>query len=339
MRTLLFIVATALCGAPAAHAQKVTVKMATLAPKGSVFHRIIGELGDAWKEASGGKVRIKVYAGGVAGDDADVVRKIRLGTLGGGLLTSAGMSTVNKAIHALQVPLVYSTYPELDYVVGKLQADLERVYLADGFVVLAWVDAGWVRFFSNSKVVGPDDLAEKKLFVWAGQTEAVEIWKAAGFNPVPLPSTEISTALQTGLVDAVPTTPQAALLMQWHKHVGHMTVHPWAPLMGALVISRKKWDEIDPALHAPLLEAGRAAGRKLLAEARPKDDESIASMAKRGLQVHQVPKAVLAEWEARVKASYPKIRGAYVPVEFFDAALKHRDAFRAMGGFTDGDDE
>ncbi len=339
VRFTLVAFAFALFAAPAAQAKKVTVRMATLAPKGSVFHSILGELGQAWKEASDGQVRMKVYAGGVAGDDSDVVRKIRLGTLSGGLLTSAGISTIHKAIHALQIPMAYASYEELDYVLGKLQPELEKTYLENGFVVLAWVDAGWVRFFSNGKVVSPDDLAKKKLFVWAGQTEAIAIWKAAGFHTVPLPSTEISTALQTGLVDAIPTTPQAALLMQWHKHVGHMTDGRWAPLMGALVISKKKWDEIDPALQPKLLAAGRAAGRKLLAEARPKDDQSIKSMVKRGLQVHQVPPPVLKEWRDRVTATYDKIRGSYVPAEFFDAALKHRDAFRKMGGFTDGADE
>ena len=339
LRLTLLAFALALFAAPAAQAKKVTVKMATLAPKGSVFHTILGELGQAWQDASEGQVRMKVYAGGVAGDDADVVRKIRLGTLGGGLLTSAGVSTIDKAIHALQIPMAFASYAELDYVVGKLQADLEKVYLDKGFVVLAWVDAGWVRFFSNGPVVSPDDLAKKKLFVWAGQTEAIAIWKAAGFNVVPLPSTEISTALQTGLVDAIPTTPQAALLMQWHKHVGHMTEGRWAPLMGALVVAKPVWDQIDPALQPKLLEAGRAAGRKLLAEARPKDAASIKSMAARGLTVHTVPPAVLAQWRARVKNTHDKIRGIYAPAEFFDAAIKHRDAFRGMGGFTDGGDE
>ncbi len=339
MRSIVLAIALALLAAPAAQAKKVTIRMATLAPKGSVFHTILGELGQAWKEASNGSVRVKVYAGGVAGDDGDVVRKIRLGTLSGGLLTSAGISTVHKAIHALQIPMALDSYAELDFVLDKLRPELDQVYLDNGFVVLAWVDAGWVRFFSDTAVVSPDDLAAKKLFVWAGQTEATEIWKAAGFNAVPLPSTEISTGLQTGLVNAIPTTPQAALLMQWHKHVGHMTDGRWAPLMGALVVSKKAWDQIDPALHPALLEAGRAAGRKLLAEARPKDAESIAAMRKRGLKVHRVPPAVLEKWRTRVRATHARIRGHYAPERFFDAAMKHRDAFRALGGFTDGADE
>ena len=249
------------------------------------------------------------------------------------------MSSIDKALHALQVPLAFRSYEELDYVLGKLAPELEKVYLAKGFVVLAWVDAGWVRFFSSEKVVTPDDLARLKLFVWAGQTEVVEIWKGAGFNPVPLPSTEISTALQTGLVNAIPTTPQAALLMQWQKHVGHMNAQPWAPLMGALVVSTSVWEQIDPALRPQLLEAGRAAGRKLLAQARPKDAESIQSMRKRGLQVHEVPPETLKVWEQRLNTTKDRIRGGYAPAAFYDKAMGLRDEFRRLGSFTDGSDE
>ncbi len=339
MKRLLLACALLCTVTSVAEAKKVTVKMATLAPKGSVFHRILQELGEAWKDASGGDVRLKVYPGGVAGDDADVVRKIRLGTFGGGLLTSAGMSSIDRSILALQIPMAYASYAELDFVLKKLEDDLRKAYEAQGFVVLAFVDAGWVRFFSANPVVAPSDLEKHKLFVWAGQDELLEIWKAAGFNPVPLPSTEVSTGLQTGLIDAIPTTPQAALLMQWQKHVGHMTAEPWGPLMGALVVSKKVWEEIDESKRAALLEAGQAAGRKLLAEARPKDTESIEAMKKRGLQVHEVPRVTLEEWRKRIKQSYPKIRGAYAPEAFFDRALKARDEYRKLGSFTDGADE
>mgnify|MGYP002628961767 CR=1 FL=1 len=338
---LLLMLAGALALGPlgAARARKVVVKMATLAPKGSVFHRVLTEMANDWKEASGGRVELRLFAGGVAGDDVDVVRKARLGTLDGGLLTSAGVSTIDKAIHCLQVPMAYASLREVDYVLDKMRPVLEKRYDDAGFIILSWVDAGWVRFFSKKPIVTPEDLAAEKLFVWAGQDEVLDIWKGAGFNPVPLPSTEISTALQTGLVTAVPTTPQATLLMQWNKNAPYMTDAPWAPLMGATVITKKTWEEIDPELRPKLMEIARKAGEKLRAEARPADQRSIDAMAERGLTIVKVDEATRARWRERLDGAMSKVRGVWVPADLFDEAMRHRDAFRKLGAFTDGADE
>jgi TRAP-type transport system periplasmic protein len=319
-----------------ASARKVKIKLATLAPKGSVFHRVLSEMGHEWAEASGGKVKVILMAGGIAGDDVDVVRKIRLGTLSGGLLTSAGVATVDKAINCLQAPMVYNSYAELDAVHAKMDAKLEALYAEKGFIILNWVDAGWVRFFSQAPVKVPDDLAKQKLFVWAGHEAVADIWKGAGFNPVPLPSTEISTALQTGLVNAVPTTPQAALLMQWYKHAKYMSTGRWAPLVGATVISKKQWEKIPEDLRPEFRRIAKAAGDKLRAEARPADQRAIDEMAKRGLTVVEMDAATLAMWRKRLEPSRPKIRGEWASPELYDEAMQHLAAFKKLGAFTDG---
>ena len=96
-----------------------------------------------------------------------------------------------------------------------------------------------------------------KMFVWAGDDQYAELWKKAGFNPVPLPSTEIATALQTGLVNAVTINPQGILLLQWYKHVSYMTDFKWAIFLGGIVISKSSWEKI-PGRNPPCPEAGGA---------------------------------------------------------------------------------
>lgn len=323
----------------AAMARKITVKLATLAPKNTVFHRILKEMGNEWKELSGGEVEVKIFAGGVAGDDADVVRKMRLGTVSAALLTAAGVSTIDKAVHAAAVPMMFKDWAEFDYVFEKLQPDLEKVYEEKGFVVLNWVDAGMVRFYTKEKGTTAEDLAKMKLFVWAGQEESLKLWKSAGFNPVPLPSTEISTALQTGLITALPSTSQATSLMGWYEQLGYMIDVDWAPLVGGTVITKETWEKIDPALRPKLLESARKAGQRLKAEARPADAANVKAMVARGLQVVTPDAETRKAWQARAEKSYPDIRGTYAPAEFFDLALKYRADFRKLGKFTDGADE
>lgn len=339
MRTTAFKTAllAALMLAPPAFA-KTKVKMATMAPKGSVYHRIMKEMGQAWKDASSGEIRLKLYAGGVAGSDANVVDKMRLGTLHAGLLTSGGVSSIDTAIHALQLPMAYDSFRELEYVLDALRPDLDAAYAAKGFVALDYIYGGWVRFFAKEQGCSPDDLAKRKLFVFAG-SPVEKLWKDAGFSPVPLPSTEISTALQSGLITALPTTPQAAMLMQWQKHAPYMCSPKWAPLTGALLIKKDVWDGIDPALQAKLLAAARIAGKKLRANALPAENTAVKEMAARGLKVIEVDKAGVKLWQDRLQQSYAKMRDTYAPGALIDKAFEARKKFRALGGLMDGKDQ
>jgi TRAP-type C4-dicarboxylate transport system substrate-binding protein len=309
-------------------AQTVTVKMATLVPQGSAWHTTLQEMAEAWKAASGGKVTLRLYPGGVAGDDSDVVRKMRLGTLDAGLLTAVGLADVDRSVFALAVPMAYDSYDELDYVLEKMTPQLEQAFEAKGFVVLNWADAGWIRFFTKSPVRTPEELKSLKLFVWSGDSLAVELWKAAGFNPVPLPSTEISTALQTGLVSAVPTTPQAAVLLQWYVHAPNMTDIDWALLLGGTMIAKRAWEKIPADLRPALLASARETGRKWRQQTRAAAERDVEAMKARGLKVWQVDAAAEAQWRKAVDAAYPRLRGSFVPGEAYDTALRLRDEYR-----------
>jgi TRAP-type C4-dicarboxylate transport system substrate-binding protein len=334
---LRFICLIALFIAPPAFA-KTKVKMATMAPKGSVYHRIMKEMGEAWKAASNGEVRLKLYAGGVAGSDANVVDKMRLKTLHAGLLTSGGVSSIDTAIHALQLPMAYDSFRELEFVLEKLRPDLDAAYEAKGFIALDYIYGGWVRFFAKEQGCTPDDLAKRKLFVFAG-SPVEKLWKDAGFSPVPLPSTEISTALQSGLITALPTTPQAAMLMQWQKHAPYMCSPKWAPLTGALLIKKETWDSFDAGLQAKLRAAARDAGKKLRDNAMPAEKTSIKEMAARGLNVIEVDKAGVKVWKDRLQQAYGKMRDTYAPGALIDKAFAARAEFRKLGGLMDGKDQ
>jgi len=308
---------------------EVVVKMATLAPDGSTYHLILKEMAEKWKTATQGRVVLKLYPGSVAGDDTDVVRKMRLGSLNAGLLTSVGVAAVDKSVMALQVPMLYSSYEEVDHVLSVYGPKLEASLEARGFVVLNWADAGWVRFFTKTPVRVPEELKPLKLFAWGNDTDYIEIWKDAGFSPVPLPSTEISTALQTGLVSALPTTPQAAVLLQWYQHAKNMTDVKWALLLGATMIGKPTWDKISPEDQKAIRAAAAEAGARLRAESRASEERDIAAMKKRGLNVVAVDAKAEALWRAAAEAAYPKARGKVVPEAAFDEARKILADFRA----------
>jgi TRAP-type C4-dicarboxylate transport system substrate-binding protein len=316
-------------GIPPAEAQApLIIRMATLVPDGSSWFQILKETGERWKQASGGRVTVRLFPGGVAGDDPDVVRKMRLGTLNAGVLTSVGVAEIDKSVYAMGIPLMYDSYDEVDWVHEKMRPKLEASLEAKGFVALNWVDGGWVRFFAKKPVAVPDDLRALKLFSWAGDAKSVEVWRSAGFNPVPLPSTELSTALQTGLVEALGSPPQVAVISQFFNHATNMTGLRWQLLQGATLVSKSSWDKVPADVKPQLQQIAREAGQRLQKEIRDAEQRDIEAMQKRGLNVVPVSAAQRAQWQKLTESLYPKVRETIVPAEAFDEAMRWRDEYR-----------
>jgi TRAP-type transport system periplasmic protein len=332
-----FAAAAASWPTPAAEAQApIVIRMATLVPDGSSWHLILKEAAEKWKQASGGRVTVRLFPGGVAGDDPDVVRKMRLGTLNAGVLTSVGVAEIDKSVYAMGIPLMYESYDEVYWVHEKMRPKLEASLDAKGFVVLNWADGGWVHFFTQKPVAVPDDLRKLKLFSWAGDAEAVEVWRAAGFNPVPLPSTEIATALQTGLVEALGSPPQVAVISQFFNHAKFMTDLRWQLLQGSTIITRSAWEKIPAEVRPELLRISQEAGTRLRKEIRDAEAKDVEAMKKRGLTVVPVSAAQRAQWQRLTESIYPSIKGKVLPAEAFDEAMRYRDEYRKQRGAAAG---
>ena len=313
----------------ASPASALTIKLGTLAPEGSPWYNIIRDMAQAWKEGTNGKIKVRIYPGGVAGDDPDMVRKMRIGQLHAAVLSAAGLYDIAPETQALQMPMMLASYEELDYVMDRLAPKFEAMLEAKGFKVLSWGDAGWVHFFAQKPVVRPEDLKPLRLFVWSGDTLYVEAWKDAGYRPVPLASTEIHSALQSGLINAFPATPIAALSFQWFGLAKHMTDLKWAPLIGATVISTRKWRRIPDDIKLLLVESAREAGARIRWETRKVGNEAVTVMKKHGLVVHHVPSDVVRDWERSARAGYPKIVGKVVPLALVAEVERLRNEYRA----------
>jgi TRAP-type C4-dicarboxylate transport system substrate-binding protein len=312
---ILLILAILTTAAGAASAAGQVVNLGTLAPEGSAWHNVLRDMAEDWKKATGGKVRFRIYAGGVAGDEPFMVRKMRNRQLHAAALTGVGLAEIAPEVMALQLPRLIQSYEELDYVLARMAPELEAILKDKGYTVLHWGDAGWVTFFAQRPVVTVDDLRKVKLFVWASSTGEVEVWKDAGVIAVPLEATEIHPGLQTGLINAFSTTPLAALSFQWFGAAKHMTGMRWAPLIGATVIRNDAWEKIPADLKPALLQTARDTGERLKKETRKLGDEAVEIMRQHGLVVHPVPAEALAEWERQARAAYPRIMGRTVPAK------------------------
>jgi len=313
-----------------AFAADAQLRIGTLAPKNSLYHRQLMALGEAWRTAQGGHGKYLVYPDGSQGGETDMVRRMRIGQLQGGLLSVVGLREIEPSIAALQnMPMMFKSWDEVDYVREKMRPAMEKKFLEKGFVVLAWGDAGWVRFFSKEPAFGPNDFKKMKFFAWGAEADQQEIMKSLGYTPVPLETADILPAIQTGMINAVPSTPYFALATQIYTTANNMLDMNWAPVVGALIITRKAWDELTPEGQVAVREAGAKAGVQLRAKARQEVDEAVDAMKKRGLTVNQPNAAQIKEWNALADGLYPRIRGKLVPAEQFDEVVRHLKDFRA----------
>jgi TRAP-type C4-dicarboxylate transport system substrate-binding protein len=305
------------------------IRLGTPAPQGTSYHRILLEMGERWRNDTGGKVQVTVYAG-TMGSEVEVVRRMRLGQLQAATLTVIGLREIDPAVSGLQqMPMMYRSLGELDYVRTQLEPRLAQRLLERGFVVLFWADAGWVRYFSRHPALMPDDFRTMKVFVTVGDTKQLDLMKSAGYQPVSLEWTDALTALQTGMVDAVPTPPYFALAGQYYTVARYMLEVNWAPLVGATIIARRVWDSFPPDVQESLRAAATAAGARFQESGRTENDEAVAAMQKRGLTVTPMTPAADAAWRSMAEDFYPEIRGSLVPADMFDEVVRLLTEYRA----------
>jgi len=305
------------------------VKLGTLAPKGSSFEKILIGMGSEWSRVPDGPT-LRIYPGGTAGGESEMVRKMKIGEIDASLLSAEGLAEIDPAVKSLQcVPMMFRSLDEVDYVSSRLRPALDKRMRDKGFVVLFWTDAGWVRFFSKSAVHSPDELKKTKLFTWAGDTETFDIYKSAGFQPVALETNDILPMLRTGMINAVPAPPYMALSAQIYSAAPNMIALDWAPLVGALVVTERAWNKLTPAAQGAMAKAAIDAGSQMKKQNRIESDQAVVAMQKRGLKVYQPTAEIEAQWRKAAEECYPRIRGKLVPAEFFDEVKRILTEYRA----------
>ena len=292
------------------------IKLGTIAPKNSVYHEVLLRMRQSWRDISAGGVDLAVYPGGVAGDEATMLRKMRAGQMQAALISGSGMSFLDEGISALQVPLMFAP-------------TLERRLEEKGFTVLAWGDAGWAYFFAVKEFHTVDDLRAMKLYTAKGDDESLRLFSEFGFRAVPLDLTELQANLETGLVEVFAVPPLVAAGYQWFASAPHMLDLRFIPIIGAVLINSSAWEGIPAEQRATMRRAAVDAAADIEGTVRRQEREAVREMQKYGLHVIEPDAALVAAWNREVEDAYDGLRGRYAPADLMDEALRWRDEFRA----------
>jgi TRAP-type transport system periplasmic protein len=310
----------------------ITVKMATQAPVNSSWHKVLLDMGAEWEAKTAGRVKLTVYAGGTQGSEDATIRMMRPGVdqLQANLLMLSGLGTIDESFNVFGIPFFFQSDAEGQYVLEKLTPMLEKRLDAKGYKLLAWGSAGWVHLFSKKPLASLADIKAAKLFTSQGDDRMVQWYKANGFRPVALTAGDIPAQLKltTGMIDAAPTPPYPALLLQIFRDAKYMLDVRFAPLYGAVVLTNEAWNKVEPNDRPIVVAAAKNAEKRLLGDAPKLDADSINTMKSRGLTVTTIDPKTAAAFRAEADGFVKTMRGQMVPADVYDAAVRERDAFR-----------
>ncbi len=257
------------------------LRIATLAPRDSPLGDVYQQLKTGMKERTGGQVNMKMYYGGVAGDEITVVRKMRVGQLDGALITSTGLSALVRQVLVMEAPGLIRSYPELDAVREDLAPQLEALFDQAGYKLIAWGDAGKTRIFSTHKIYGPSDLQNVRPWVWRDSATMRAFIKAAGANGVLLNLPEVYSGLQTGIIDTVIASSVGVLAFQWHTKLKTMAKQAGGIVTGAFVIKKDHLEKLPKEARDYLDEVSVKTEEIFRVEGRKIDDEAAITLSKK----------------------------------------------------------
>lgn len=308
----------------------LTIKIGSIAPERSPWDKAIRKMGREWKKISGGKIRIQVFAGGIAGEEADMIRKMRLGTLGGAALTNRGITHIYRDAYVLNTPLLITSEKEFDYVLKKMKSLFEKGIEKNGFKIIIWSFTGWVNFFTKNKVLYPEDLKKHKLAFASGMPKMEQAWKKAGYQIVPTDIKDMLMALQNGMVNACYLPPLVAASGQYFPLVPNMCSLKVAPLLGGVVLSEKTWKKIPDQYKKQMMEVVQKISEELNREIVQLEKEAIEKMKEHKLVINQVPADALPKWKAAVDKGMDVLVGKAFSKEIYDQLIQHLKDYRKM---------
>jgi TRAP-type C4-dicarboxylate transport system substrate-binding protein len=315
-------------------AEKIHVlKFATLAPAGTTWVQMLHEWANEVRRESHGRLVFKIYPGAVQGDEPEVLKKIRFGQLQGGAFTGYGIGQIYSPTRVLELPFLFNSIEEIDYVRQRFMPEIEQGYRDNGYELLGWMEVGFVYFFSKAPIQRLDDLKQRRIWNWQGDPLGKAFFDASGLSPVPLSIIDVYTSLSTGLIDTVYAPPLGAIAMQWFTKTRYITNVPMANGIGSLVVSRRFFQNLPQDLQKILKRTGAVIGEKLVTATRKDNIESLETLQRRGMQIVEAEESLQSDalQGIRIRAGESLMENGYIPEATINKINQWLQDFREEG--------
>lgn len=264
---------------------QIRINFATVAPEGSTWMKVMRDYAKAVEDGTENRIKFRIYSGQVAGDEDDVIRKIRIGQLDSGGFTGVGMGIIVPEIRILDSPFLFNNYDEVDYVIGELEDYFKEKFEKKGYLLLGWAEVGFVYIFTNTPLTNLDDMRGVKMWMWENDPIAEATFKSFGINPIPLSIADVMTSLQTKMINGIYGSPYACVALQWNTKVKYMFDLSLALSSGAVLISKRKFNKLSEADQAVVIDLSEKYFRELTLRSRKDNQSSLQLMKESGITV------------------------------------------------------
>jgi TRAP-type C4-dicarboxylate transport system substrate-binding protein len=309
-------------GKVATAAETQFLRIATLAPRDSDLAKAFLKLDKSLRTATNNGWGVRLYPGGVAGDESDVIRKIKIGQMDASLITSVGLSQIVRETTILTLPGVIKSYAQLEAVQAAMSKEWETSFEKNGYKLLGWGETGQLRWFAKTPLTRPTSVKNMRPWVWPASHSQKETLHAAGATGVPLGVPEVYGALQTGMIDMVISTCVAMVSLQWHANLKYMTKNTVGVLVGALLMGGDKWKSMPADVQQQVdgeVTKNRSGDK---ADIRAADDRSYQALLKRGYTANEWTGDALAEYNTIAETVQKRLVGRMYSQETLDRVKK-----------------
>jgi TRAP-type C4-dicarboxylate transport system substrate-binding protein len=306
-------------------------KIATIAPEGSQWMEDMRGAATEIKARTDGRVTVKLYGGGVMGNDKKVLRKIRIGQLQGGAFTSTGLAERYPDIVLYGLPLLFGSQDEVDFVRERMDALLERGLEDSGFVSFGFAGGGFAKLMGDRPVRGLEDLRGRKVWVPEGDPISYAAMEALRLSPVVLPITDVLTGLQTGLLEYVATPPVGAVVLQWYTKVKYVTSLPIAYTLGVMAVEKRAFQRLSSEDQVVFRDVMRGIYERFDTQNRLDNREAEEALRANGLQLVDPDPAQVPEWRRIAAETNQRLgsEGAF-STELLRQLLDHLEEYRSQ---------
>ncbi|WGK68143.1 TRAP transporter substrate-binding protein DctP [Candidatus Haliotispira prima] len=313
-RATFFIIVTVLVpvfGIAVGLQSQTVLKLATITPDNSPWNDTLYAGVEKIEKQTGGRVRIRIYGNGLAGEETEVLRKIRLGSVDAGVFTAVALKSVVPKTLVLSLPYFVRTKEDLQMIMDELTPGFNKDFAKQGYEVLGWAFSGWIYMFYKDDIRSPNDVGNVRLGVSPSEPELQAAWQALNFRVTTVTFSDTFISLQNGLLSGFYSTPIGALAYQWFAFTPHMIDSKVAPLLGAVLVSSRSWRRISAADRAVI----RSEMQKMISNfsdvAQKQDIKAVEVMKKKGLKVYAPTEAAEQAWQdAFHEKGYPQVIGS-----------------------------
>ena len=296
------------------HAGSTVIKVAAVTPEGSTWVKVLRVMASEVEAQTQGGIKFTIYAGGITGDESDVLRKMRVNRIHAAGFSGVGLGIILPRIRVMEAPLLFNSEAEIDTVRNELFDDFAAQFDKKGFVLLGFVEGGWVYLFSKQNLSVEEGFASANMWVWKGDRVAEMLLNNFGMRTTPLHVADVTTGLERGMIDSFYSPPLAAIAFQWHTRVRYMLDYPLANSNAALLMTKRAFNALPADHQATLKELSRKHCRDLVARIRQDNQMAREVMQSQGatfvppstIQIERFSKGAQKTYSQSIPNLYPR---------------------------------